>query len=232
LISVIIPAFNEEENIKELLPLLDKLAKGFNVEIIVSIGECVGNYTDCIKESSNARLVSKGRKGRAKQMNIGAFMSKGNTLVFLHADVRPPHGFFKDIQETLSQDYEAGFFSYRFDKDNFFLRMNASFTGKDGLFTGGGDQCLFIKKSVFEDLNGFDEEQIIMEDFEFFKRMKNKKISYTIIQNDLIVSARKYIKNSYTRVNLTNLMLVVLFKLGAPSHKLKSLHDKCLRLNY
>ena len=105
-------------------------------------------------------------------------------------------------------------------------------TAKDGIFTGGGDQCLFIKKEVFNTLGGFDEEQVVMEDFEFFERMKKGKIRYKIIKNDLIVSARKYQHNSYARVNLSNLLLVTLFKLGYPSRKLKSLHNKLIRTPY
>lgn len=71
-----------------------------------------------------------------------------------------------------------------------------------------------------------------MEDFEFFKRMKKQRITYTIVKNDLIVSARKYENNSYLKVNLSNLLLVVLFKLGVSGKKLKKLHDKLLKTAY
>jgi len=232
LISVIIPAFNEEENLKCLLPLLDELSMEHNVEIIVSIGECTGNYKDCIKALKNGRLVADKRKGRAKQMNDGAAMAKGDTLVFLHADVTPPKGFFEDIKETLSNGYDAGFFSYKFDKNTFFLKLNASFTRKDGVFTGGGDQCLFIKREIFLKMRGFNESQVLMEDFEFFKRMKKNKVRYTIVDNALTVSARKYKDNSYVKVNLTNLLLVFLFKIGFAPQRLKTVHDRLLRLPY
>tara|TARA_R110000868_G_scaffold293037_1_gene553554 strand:- start:355 stop:711 length:357 start_codon:yes stop_codon:yes gene_type:complete len=112
------------------------------------------------------------------------------------------------------------------------LKINASFTAKDGIFTGGGDQCLFIKKEVFQSLGKFSEAQVIMEDFEFFERMKKEKTKYVIVKSDLIVSARKYETNSYLRVNLSNLILVVLFKFGYPAPKLKSLHNKLLKIPY
>ena len=100
------------------------------------------------------------------------------------------------------------------------------------MFTGGGDQCLFIKKQVFEAVGEYNENQVLMEDFEFFKRMKKNKVPYTIIKNDLVVSARKYECNSYLRVNLSNLLLVLLFKLGYPGDKLKILHNKLIRTPY
>ncbi len=66
----------------------------------------------------------------------------------------------------------------------------------------GVDQCLYIKRDVFEKLITFDEEQVLMEDFKFFERMKKNNVRYKIIKNDLIVSARKYDNNSYARANL------------------------------
>lgn len=229
MISVIIPAFNEEKNLKRLLPHLKELSAGHQVEIIVSIGDCTGDYDDCVDGLGNVKLIAKRRKGRAKQMNDGAAMAKGNVLVFLHADVTPPKGFYGNIKETLANNYDAGFFSYRFDRDNFLLRMNASFTKRDGIFTGGGDQCLFIKKETFDKLGGFNDNQVLMEDFEFFSRMKKAKIPYRIVQNDLVVSARKYQNNSYLRVNLSNLALLVLFRLGCQPKKLHRLHENLLR---
>ncbi|AKA33815.1 TIGR04283 family arsenosugar biosynthesis glycosyltransferase [Flagellimonas lutaonensis] len=232
MISIIIPVYNEKNNLEKLLPHLSNLAVGHEVEIIVSKGVCAVDYLPIVNSVPNAKQVAEPKKGRAVQMNAGAAAAKGAILAFLHADVWPPQGFFDDILKTLSSGYDAGFFSYRFDKDSFFLNINASFTKKDGIFTGGGDQCLFIKKSIFNGLGGFDEEQVLMEDFEFFRRMKAKRVRYKIVANDLIVSARKYENNSYLRINLTNLLLVVLFKMGYPPHKLKNVHDRLLRIPY
>jgi len=231
LISVIIPAYNEAENLCDLLPWLEQLSEGHEVEILVSTGVCRDDYSICLKGSELTTLISGSKKGRAVQMNEGAKNATGNTLVFLHADVTPPTGFFDDIANTL-REKDAGFFSYSFDKSSFLLRVNASFTKRKSLFTGGGDQCLFIKKEVFENLGGFDERHIIMEDFQFFRKMKKNSVPYRIVNNDLIVSARKYQHNSYIRVNLTNLIMLFLFHLGYAPDKLKALHNRLLRKSY
>lgn len=228
LISVIIPAYNEAKNLNTLLPILEGLSEGHEVEIIVSVGDCAVNYSSCLGNLKRVKLIAQKRKGRGKQMNDGAAMAKGSILAFLHADVLPPTNFFNDIKQTISGGYGAGFFSYQFDKDSIFLRINASFTKRDGIFTGGGDQCLFIKKSIFEQLGRFDDHQVVMEDFEFFGRMKKAKIPYRIVKNDLLVSARKYAHNSYLRVNLSNLLLVTLFKCHYPPKKLRRLHDRLI----
>ncbi|MRI00006.1 glycosyltransferase [Kriegella sp. EG-1] len=232
MISIIIPAHNEHNNLKSLLPLLVDLSIKDDVEIIVALSAQNSDDSKLILNQKKVRFLECTKKGRAVQMNCAAKISNGDILVFLHADVIPPKSFLKDIRNALSTGFEAGFFSYRFDKESFLLRINASFTRNKGFFTGGGDQCLFIKKTTFELLNGFDEKQFLMEDFEFFERMKENQIKYTIIKNDLIVSSRKYEYNSYLRVNLSNLLLVVLFKIGYSPKRLRLIHNKLIRTPY
>lgn len=229
MISVIIPAHNEKERLAILLKRFPGLMENQPVEIIIALSSGNSDSTEQLAFGENIRLLKCKKKSRAAQMNHGAEVAQGSILAFLHADVIPPKTFFSDICMTLSKDFSAGFFSYQFDKDNFLLNINAFFTAWDSIFTGGGDQCLFIKKETFVELGGFDESQVLMEDFEIFRRMKKNKISYKIIKNNLTVSARKYDHNSYLRVNLTNLLLIVLFKLGCSPQRLKSLHQRLLK---
>lgn len=230
MISIVIPAHNERSYLKRLLAYLESEAIIPETEILVSLSMDTCDGSAALSGAKNVQFNRCEKKGRAVQMNNGADRAKGDVLVFLHADVLPPKGFLDNIRHTLCNGYDAGFFSYKFDKENFFLKVNASFTGKDSIFTGGGDQCLFIRRETFNMLGRFDETQVLMEDFEFFRRMKKRKIPYKIIKNDLIVSARKYEHNSYARVNLANLLLVILFKLGYPATKLKSLHNRLIRI--
>ena len=231
MISIIIPSHKETANIDFLVGRLTSIPTQGPFEIWVALSpESEMNFKRETLEK--AQFVQCVKKGRACQMNEGAKLAKGDILAFLHADVKPPESFLLDIQKTIDSGIDAGFFSYRFDRESFPLKINSYFTAKDGIFTGGGDQCLFIKRQVFETLGCFKETQVLMEDFEFFERMKKNAIRYKIIKNDLIVSARKYEANSYLRVNLSNLLLVVLFRLGYSSKKLKTIHDKLIRTPY
>lgn len=230
--TIIIPAHNEKENLKALVPQLAEFLEGFPIEIIVALSSYNSDGSETLASEYTIKCIRCKNKGRAEQMNSAAKLAKEGILVFLHADVTPPVTFISDISTAIQEGFDAGFFSYRFDKKSFFLQINAFFSAKDGIFTGGGDQCLFIKKEIFDALGGFDEKQVLMEDFEFFKRMKKNNVRYTIIQNDLIVSARKYRNNSYMKINLANFLLVILFKCGYPAKKLKSLHDRLINIPY
>lgn len=231
MISIIIPAHKEAENLEYLIHELSSCYSQDSFEIIVALSP-ESDMEFKSETLENARFITCGKKGRAPQMNEAAQLAKGNVLAFLHADVKPPQNFLHDIRSTIEEGFEAGFFSYRFDKESLPLRINSYFTKKDGIFTGGGDQCLFIRKELFAALGYFNERQVLMEDFEFFKRMKKNKVKYKIVDNNLIVSARKYESNSYLRVNLSNLLLVILFKMGYSSEKLKTIHDKLIRTPY
>lgn len=232
MITIIVPAHNEKKNLEKLAPVLKGFQDKASCEIVVALSLCNSDGSDEFLKKLELPFINCKGKGRAVQMNEAASISKGDIFAFLHADVLPPKSFIADIQSTISNDFDAGFFSYRFDSKNFFLKINSSFTTRDGIFTGGGDQCLFIKKNIFEKLNGFNEDQFLMEDFEFFDRLKKQKIPYRIIKNDLIVSARKYKYNSYLRVNFSNMLLMILYKLGYSSKKLKTLHHRLLKTSY
>jgi rSAM/selenodomain-associated transferase 2 len=233
MISIIIPAHNEALHLKKLLPyLFTRVIENGQAEVIVAISPATTDGSDSGFSNPALQFLHCKKQGRAAQMNEGAKAARGDIFVFLHADVWPPESFVGDIETTLKNGFDAGFFSYRFNKSSLLLNTNASFTRKDGIFTGGGDQCLFIRKKVFQGLGMFDEKQVLMEDFELFRRMKKAGVTYKIVKNDLLVSARKYETNSYLRVNLTNLLLVILFKLGISSETLKKLHNRLLRMPY
>ncbi|MBC2839376.1 glycosyltransferase [Robiginitalea sp. SC105] len=229
MISVVIPAHNECENLRRLLPYLLGLQAGGPVELLPVLSAATDDGSAGVVRQCGLEPLQCTETCRASQMNTGARRARGSTLVFLHADVWPPEQFFEDIRHTLSGPFQAGFFSYRFDLDTLLLRINSRFTRRDGFFTGGGDQCLFIEREAFDQLGGFDPGQVLMEDFEFFGRMKRARLPYRIVPNDLVVSARKYRVNSYLRVNLGNLMLLILFRCGCRPAALRKLHNSLLR---
>jgi glycosyltransferase involved in cell wall biosynthesis len=87
-ISIIIPTLNEAEN---LAYAIASARSDSTAEIIVVDGGS-SDDTAQIAASSGAKLYVVS-KGRAKQMNAGATIAKGDALLFLHADTRLPAHF-------------------------------------------------------------------------------------------------------------------------------------------
>ena len=229
MLSVVIPSLNEFDNLRVLLPSLEKAGANCNYEVLICLAPQNQDESENIKTGPHIRFLKCTKAGRAIQMNYGAVCAKGDVLIFLHADTRIPLDFFEAIQVVLAKGNQAGLFAFDFYPSSFLLSVNAYFTAKKGWFTGAGDQCLFLKQKVFHQLGGFNEKQLLMEDFDFFDRLRRAGVSYEISKTRLKVSARKYETNSYLRVNMVNFLLFGLYRLGAKPEQLKNIYCRLLR---
>ncbi|MCE7056720.1 TIGR04283 family arsenosugar biosynthesis glycosyltransferase [Algoriphagus sp. AGSA1] len=221
-ISAIIPCIDEEENLMELLPYLQQHADGMVMEIIV-VDAGSQDDTIAIANSYGAITVNSPVRNRAFQMNLGAQQAKADILYFVHADTRPPMDYAKVILSNVSQGKHPGCFQYKFQSSKRILKINSWFTRFNGLFSGGGDQSLYISKLLFESLGGFDASFCIMEDFELVKRIR-QKTDFHVLPYKMSVSARKYTENSWLKVQLANLMAFSLFLLKVKPASIKSLY--------
>ena len=228
-LSIVIPTLNESENLQQLLPLLSQNAIQRKIEILIADSPRSNDAICRFANTSHIHYFKAKVGGRAQQMNEASRYAKGEVLYFVHADARPPATFYQDIWRAIEAGYELGYFAYKFDSSHPLLSINAYCTKFDGLFAGGGDQTLFIRKAVFHALNGFSPEFCIMEDFEFIRRIRKQKIPYTIIQNRVLISARKYKLNSYWRVNFSNLIAFLMFHLGFKAEQIKRMYKMLLK---
>jgi glycosyltransferase involved in cell wall biosynthesis len=110
MISIIIPAHNEFENLQRLFKIAGFLNHEKLLEIIVAISPNNSDKIEMLEGSSKIHIIRCTNKGRAAQMNEAAKFALGDTFVFLHADVVPPKGFVQNILNSLQNGYDAGFF--------------------------------------------------------------------------------------------------------------------------
>lgn len=210
-ISIVVPTYNESEHIAEQLRYLSEYAQDSVNEILVIDGLSSDDTVQIVRKEGFQCLISS-KKGRAAQMNLGAKLTSGDILYFVHADSIPPKTYVSDIIDALQSGAESGCYRFKFNSNHPLLKINGWFTRFDRLMCRGGDQTLFIKRAVFEELKGF-KNYAIMEDFDMIKRLRDRH-TFRIIQKDVIVSARKYSENSYLKVNVVNLVIFIMFYLG------------------
>lgn len=226
-ISIIIPTLNEEERIGSLIKHLRTLShQAFLEEIIVSDGGST-DRTCALAKAAGTHLVHAPCPSRAIQMNYGAQQAKGDILYFVHADALPPKDCLANIVEAVQAGHQLGCFSYDFNSDSSWLKINAYFTQFDAITSGGGDQTLFLPKETFETLGRFDEDLPIMEDFDFVWRAK-KRYPLHFVKNPVLVSAWKYEKNSYLKVQIVNGITFTLFRRGYCPFKLAKWYRRVL----
>ncbi len=212
MISIIIPTYQEAENIGQLVGYLKRHATT-NTEIIVSDGGST-DETVYLAQAAGAKALLSPQKGRAAQMNHGASLAKGAILFFVHADTFPPLSFCNDITNAITNGFGLGRYRTAFNSPRLILQLNAFFTRFDLFVCYGGDQTLFIKRELFEQISGFNEGMHIMEDYDITVRAR-KLARYAILPANAMVSARKYDSNSWWRVQKANYTIVQMYKKGA-----------------
>jgi GT2 family glycosyltransferase len=109
----------------------------------------------------------------AKARNNGSKIAK-NDLLFLDADVILPEGFIKRFIEKIKEkklDYATCRVEpYSGNLNHKFFYMLKNYGNK--LFPNHiSGQCLFIKKELFEKVNGFDESVVMGEEHELSQRL-------------------------------------------------------------
>jgi rSAM/selenodomain-associated transferase 2 len=229
MISIIIPTYNEADQIQQTIIKTLASNGGHQIEIIVADGGST-DETVSIALRCNATTFVSDKKGRAAQMNRGAVIAKGEVLYFLHADSIPPKNFTSSILNAVNNNFSSGCFKSSFDHSHWFLKANAFFTRFNVNAFRFGDQSLFVTKDVFQKSGGFREDLLMMEDQEIIHRLKIYG-KFKVLEGVIITSARKYVDNGVFRMQAIFYRIWVLYYLGYSQEKLLQLHRKLIKNN-
>ena len=225
-ISIIIPTFNEKENIEKIITYLLSVPQKERIEIIIADGGSTDNTIQLARQLNVLTTVSP-VKGRAGQMNHGVSLATGDIFYFIHADSRPPLTYFTDIEQALSKRFNCGCYRSKFDSNNFMLKINAFFTRLNVLFCRGGDQTIFVTKDLFEKVGPYKNEMLIMEDYDFLARIR-KQGKFKLFNKATVFSARKYEGNSWLKVQKANLKIVRMYKKGKSQEEMLNTYKQMI----
>ena len=225
MVSIVIPAFNEERALPNTLREL--FGQAGTYEAILVDGGSTDHTLQVLKEFGfaphptcatvhSSRLVLTAPKGRASQMNAGAKAATGEWLLFLHADTVLPPGAIRRLNGMEAEDtIQAGGFMHRFSMDDWRLRL-ISFLDNFRCARSRiiyGDQALFVRRRLFERLGGFPD-RLNLEDVAFCERLLQITMP-VLLSPPVITDSRKFVKSgiwsSFVRVLL--IILHVEFRL-------------------
>lgn len=235
-ISIIIPTLNEAENITRLLKHL-VVAKTTTslIEVITVDGGSSDTTVNQIEtyitqDSLHYKpdiLISpiSSLKGRAKQMNAGATVAKGEILYFLHADSFPPDGYDQHIINEVAKGNHAGCFRMRFDSNHWWLRLASWLTQFSWRACRGGDQSQFITKELFEELGRFDERFIIYEDNDLINKLYARQ-EFVVINKKITTSSRRYKNNGIWKLQYHFWAIYIKKWFGASAEELHEYYKK------
>jgi rSAM/selenodomain-associated transferase 2 len=230
MISVIIPAYNEERALPGTLDAL--LEQPGDYEIIVVDGgstdrtrqiihsfevRCSGFEVERAKAELRTShlqprtvLALTAPKGRASQMNAGAKPAHGEWLLFLHADTRlPPNALSRLNELEAVPGVQAGGFLHRFSADDWRLRLisfldNLRCKGSRVIY---GDQAMFVRRALFDRLGGFPDRPIL-EDVGFCEKL----VAVTrpiLLSPPVVTDSRKFVQMGVWRC-FARVLLIIL----------------------
>lgn len=177
-LSVIIPAFNEEELIGETIRKMRRALKetrsaGFSWEIIV----CDNNSTDdtaAIASRMGARIAFEPINQISRARNTGADIARGNWLLFVDADTYPRRELMEEVIGIMESEQYVGcgttvevvdgtlFNKLRME------RLNPLFR----LFNWCGGAFLLCQHEAFQSIGGFSTSLYAYEEIDFVIRLK------------------------------------------------------------
>ena len=214
MISVIIPTLNEERALPATLDAI--LDQPVDSEVIVVDGGSVDRTPQIVEETSarhpHLELLRMAR-GRALQMNAGAGAARGEWLLFLHADTLLPKNGFSAI-ENQPETIQAGCFTHRFSGAGAMLRILSWFHNHRFGVTRViyGDQAMFIRRGLFEELGGFPVRP--MEDIAFGLTLR--AATRPIMLPEVVTTdSRKFDQMGHWRALAHSVFLLLRFRYGA-----------------
>lgn len=215
-ISIVIPALNEAARIAAAVRRA--WAAGPQEVIVVD-----GGSSDGTREKARAAgcIALAGARGRGSQQNLGARHAEGEVLVFLHADTWLAPDGLRQIERTLAdQAIPGGAFRQRIEAHGPLYRLlergNAWRVRRLGL--AYGDQGIFVRRRVFDELGGFPES-LLLEDLVLMKRLRRKGRP-VLLPGPLHVSARRWQRHGVVGQTVRNWLLLAAAGLGVPPDRL------------
>lgn len=195
MLSIIIPTYNEENYIEFLLRSIQ--AQSFkDYEIIVADAQSKDKTRE-LAQNFGARVVDGGMPAVGR--NRGAAVAKGDILLFLDADVVLPDPWF--LQGTVAEfeKRKLGVATCMADPMskrktdkvfhavfNYFMLVTAATAPHAPGF------CIFARKTVHDQIHGFDEEIKLAEDHDYARRAA-KVAKFGVLKSyHLPVSVRRF----------------------------------------
>jgi rSAM/selenodomain-associated transferase 2 len=222
-LSIIVPTYNEAEGIVATLESLAELRRRGHEVIVADGGSSDG--TANLAQGLADRVLETNR-GRAGQMNAAARAAAGDVLLFLHADSCLPAAADRLVLQGLAAGACVwGRFDVRIAGSHPMLRVVETMMNLRSRLTHicTGDQCLFVRREVFETVGGFPS-QALMEDLAISARLRRVSAPLCLRQR-CTTSARRWESRGVLRTIVLMWWLRLQYALGAAPSRLARVYE-------
>jgi rSAM/selenodomain-associated transferase 2 len=216
-LSIVMPVLDEAARMQPALAALAPLRASGVELIVVDGGSRDGTPAQC---AGAADVLITAPRGRARQMNAGAQASRGEALLFLHADTTMPPDALALVGNALAHN-AWGRFDVRIAGRSRLLPVVAALMNLRSRWSGiaTGDQALFMRRAAFEAVGGFPD-QALMEDIEICKRLRRSFGKPVCLRAKVITSGRRWDERGAWRTIVLMWRLRLLYWLGVSADRL------------
>jgi len=236
--AVVIPAIDERPHIAATLDrVLDEAAL---LEAVPNDGEggsrgsaraavelvvVDGGSRDGTPEIARARgaRVVESAPGRARQLQAGLDVAKGEVVLFLHADTLLPRGWSSAVARALADPAcVAGAFALRFERSDATRAIDAALTRVErgarararwfGL--PFGDQAIFARRAALRAIGGVPQTRLF-EDVDLAWRLRAHG-RLALLRECATTSPRRYVERGVARTVLQHAVALAGWATGAP----------------
>jgi len=222
MLSIIIPALNEEKNLPLLLNSIKK--QGFDEEIEVILADAGSqDKTVEIAKKFGCKIIKGGLPARGR--NQGAKIAQGELFLFLDADLKLPDDFLeKSLKEFRRRKLDIASYylepqtNKKIIKVGFSLFYNRPIALYQKILSHGSGGIL-VRKEIFKKVKGggFDESIILAEDH-YFVRQASKIGKFGIIKSTkLYMPLRRFETDGYMKTCLKYLFCQLYMFSGKPA---------------
>ncbi|HEY8567524.1 MAG TPA: TIGR04283 family arsenosugar biosynthesis glycosyltransferase [Beijerinckiaceae bacterium] len=215
-LSIIVPVLNEAGAIASHLTALAPVRER-GAEIVLVDGGSEDGTLDEAEGLADRTVIAP--RGRASQMNAGARLAKGETLLFLHADTRLPPDADRIVQRAL-ETRSWGRFDVVIEGAHPMLPVVAAMMNRRSRLTGiaTGDQGIFVRATTFRAVGGFPDIPL-MEDIALSTRLRTLGRPACLSER-VTTSGRRWETRGVGRTILTMWRLRLAYAFGADPHRL------------
>jgi rSAM/selenodomain-associated transferase 2 len=227
-LSIVTPLLDEEETLPTLITTLAG-QEGVRFELILCDGGSRDGTLELARNLGNEAPFSvnviTAKRGRGEQMNAGAAVSKGEAILFLHADSRfsEPNAlrlaldFLHREIAIFGNERTAGRFSIRFDHGDsppsLAYRFYESKARLDRQGCTHGDQGFMMKQDFFNEIGPFDGSLPMLAETCLAERVREQG-RWILFPAEIHTSCRRFEKEGFYERQAMNAIIMNFAVLG------------------